>query len=358
MSIVVSTRTGGVPLVAPEAISAGSNTATRGPGRGPPTSRGPPYRPRSGSSPCHVPQSRHDRFGRRASGNLEVDRDDVPDRSEHLVTAGERTAIVCAVIEGDNPFGMRHRLESLPERTQHVSCDRPGHEEHIRVARGRDQPDAIPFHIMHRSERGVDLDPAPVAGPSIDMANLDRCRRQECFQRALDVEPPGRGSCGLDLLGYPADPAEVANETTTACAAVATRHGTHAPRPGVAGLPEPATGSVGALRIADDIGNARAVGSITHQPTDEQEDTVPPARRRGRRSTARCREQDEDSTLRSANISPHRPSMPRHNPLDPNPHGATESAEVSEGCIGVVIELSSMQQTVCAARPARTTSQH
>ncbi|WP_368680436.1 hypothetical protein R1X32_09160 (plasmid) [Rhodococcus opacus] len=179
------------------------------------------------------------------------------------------------------------------------------------------------------------------------MANLDRCRRQECFQHALAIEPPGHG------LRYPADPADVTKQATTVGAAVATRHGTHTPRPGVAGLPEPSTGSVGALRIADDIGNARAIGSGTHKPTNEQEDTAPPARRLGRRSTARCRELDEDSTLRSANISPHRPAMPRRNPLDPNPHRTTEKAAVSEGCVGVIIDRSSTQQTGRVRTPDR-----
>ncbi|QHE74056.1 hypothetical protein GFS60_07744 (plasmid) [Rhodococcus sp. WAY2] len=136
------------------------------------------------------------------------------------------------------------------------------------------------------------------------------------------------------------------------CAAVATGHGAHTPRPGVAGLPEPSTGSVGALRIADDISNARDIGSGTHQPTDGQEDTVPPARRLGRRSTARCREQEEDSTPRSANIWPHRPAMPRRNPLDTNPH-RTKKAAVSEGCIGVIIDRSSMQQTARVRTPDR-----
>ncbi len=83
------------------------------------------------------------------------------------------------------------------------------------MARGRDQPDAISFRVIHRTERGRDLDFAAVAGAGVDMANLDRSgHRQKGLHHAVGAGSTGIGGWHRFRLRDSADPADLMNKST------------------------------------------------------------------------------------------------------------------------------------------------
>ena len=63
---------------------------------------------------------------RRAAGNMKVDRDDLRDPSDHCVTAGETSAIPCAISQGNDPFRVGGRMIGSFQGIAHVFGHGPG----------------------------------------------------------------------------------------------------------------------------------------------------------------------------------------------------------------------------------------
>ena len=108
---------------------------------------------------------------RRATRDLDVDRDDVGDAAEGGVALAEDAARAAAVAHRDDELRIGRRVVGPLQRDRHVLRDRAGHQQQVGVARARDELDAETFDVVVRIAEGVDLELAAVARAGVDLAD-------------------------------------------------------------------------------------------------------------------------------------------------------------------------------------------
>src|SRR5664280_2017161 len=194
-----------------------------------------PARPRLGSSARQPAQrSDEDVRGRWAARHLDVDRNHVTDRALHAVTAGEHPAVACAVAHRDDALGPRGRLVRRAQRVGHVARHRPGHEQRIRVPGGGDQPQAVPFRVVHRPERRSDLQLASVARTGVNVTQLHRTRQRRGRRGVTTSTGPHTGR-RWRRLGDPTGSDNLAKHAHRQSSGLKGATGRETPSPGAAG---------------------------------------------------------------------------------------------------------------------------
>src|SRR5271166_2949768 len=127
------------------------------------------------SRPGEATKRLDDRIGRRwAARDEDIDLDDVRYAAFHAVGPGEDAAVTGAVTDCDYDGRARQRVVGLAERACHVPRHGPGDEDPVRVPRRRHEADPVLLGVIVRREDRADLEFAAVAGPGVDLAQLDR----------------------------------------------------------------------------------------------------------------------------------------------------------------------------------------
>src|SRR6516165_9011651 len=152
------------------------------------------------SQQCEEPTQQIDR-ARRATANVEIDRNDRGDGAGDSIAAGENATVERAIADRDDPFRIRRCLIGALERLAHVAGDGPRDEQHIRMARRGDEAKPETLEIIEGVVERVDFELAPVAGACVDLA--DRKAAAETAACRLAYAPgellesrlvgPGRG---------------------------------------------------------------------------------------------------------------------------------------------------------------------
>src|SRR5712691_1788463 len=101
--------------------------------------------------------------GRRAAGNRDIDRDDVRDPAAARVALAEDSPRAPAVADRDHELRVGSGLPGALERGLHVARHRARHQQHVRVARTRDELDAETLEIAVGAVHRVDIELAAVA---------------------------------------------------------------------------------------------------------------------------------------------------------------------------------------------------
>ncbi len=117
------------------------------------------------------------------------------DRADRGVALGEHAAARGAIADRDHPFRRGRRGVSALQRDPHVVGHRPGHQQHVGVARRGRELDAEALDVIDRVVERVDLQLAAVAGAGIDLADGDRAAEQPAcphLQRARRARPGSR----------------------------------------------------------------------------------------------------------------------------------------------------------------------
>ena len=102
---------------------------------------------------------------------MQVDRDDRGHAAGDGIAAGENAAVEGAAAERHHPFGLGRRALGPLQRLAHVLRDRPGHQQHVGMARRGDEAQAEPLEIVERVAERMDFELAAVARAGIDLAD-------------------------------------------------------------------------------------------------------------------------------------------------------------------------------------------
>ena len=105
---------------------------------------------------------------------MNVDFDDVADRSFDAVGAIEDPTIVRAITERDDEPRFGHRVQRLSQRISHVLGDRSGHQEGVGVTRRRNESHAKSLRVIDRCEGGRDFKLTAIARAGVDVSHLQR----------------------------------------------------------------------------------------------------------------------------------------------------------------------------------------
>ena len=97
------------------------------------------------------------------SGNVNVDGHDVVDASKRGVVLAKDAATDAAGTNRDYNFRFWHSLVGFQQGQLHISCDRPGDQEHIGVTRRCNKLNAEAFQVIDRIVQGNDFEFASVA---------------------------------------------------------------------------------------------------------------------------------------------------------------------------------------------------
>src|SRR5262249_35785307 len=140
---------------------------------------------------------------RRTPRDLDVDGDHAGDTAETRVAVAEDPARAATVADGDDELRLRGGVVSALKCDRHVLGYRAGDEQHVGVARARDEADAESLDVVVRIAERVDLELAAVARAGVDLADRQRAaeRSQNLFLQPGDhdsVEIGVRRGVGLD----------------------------------------------------------------------------------------------------------------------------------------------------------------
>ena len=104
----------------------------------------------------------------------------------HRVAAGEDAAVERAVADRDHPFRIGRRVVGALQRLAHVLGHRPGHHQHVGMARRGDEAQAEALEVVERVVERVDLQLAAVAGAGVDLADR-QAAAEPAARRAVDA---------------------------------------------------------------------------------------------------------------------------------------------------------------------------
>src|SRR5712672_1334215 len=121
--------------------------------------------------------------GRRAPGNGDIHGDDVRDPAAARVALAEDPPRATAVADRDHQLRVGSGLPGALERGFHIPRNGTGYEQHIGVARARDELDAETLEIVVGTVHRVDLELAAVARARIHVP--DRQRTAEVLEYDL-----------------------------------------------------------------------------------------------------------------------------------------------------------------------------
>src|SRR6185503_21323216 len=109
----------------------------------------------------------------RATGHSDVDGDDVRDAARARVVLAEDSARAPAIADGDHQLRIRSRLVGTTQRRLHVTRDRPGDQQQVRVPRARDEADAETLDVVHGIAQRMDFQLASIARPGVDVPDAE-----------------------------------------------------------------------------------------------------------------------------------------------------------------------------------------
>src|ERR1039457_2529680 len=128
----------------------------------------------------------------RTARDVDVHRDHLVYAAAGGVVRSEYAAADAAGAYGYNQLGIRGRIVGLAEGQFHVPGHRAGDQQHIGVARGRDEVDAEALDIVDGVVEGHDFQLAPVARSGVHLTDGERTA-----QDAVDLA----GELAADLRG-------------------------------------------------------------------------------------------------------------------------------------------------------------
>ena len=104
----------------------------------------------------------------RTAGNRQVDRNDGARGSDAGIALRKEASRSRAISYGHYPFRVGDGVIGAFERFAHVSGHGTGHEQHVRMAGGGDEPKAETLQVVKGILEGVEFELAAVAGARID----------------------------------------------------------------------------------------------------------------------------------------------------------------------------------------------
>ena len=102
---------------------------------------------------------------------MQINRNNLSNATNTGVTAAKNTPVERAIANRNHPFWIGRRVVGALQRLAHVLSDGPGDEQHVGVARGRDEMQAEAFEIVERVVERMDFQFAAVARAGVDLAN-------------------------------------------------------------------------------------------------------------------------------------------------------------------------------------------
>src|SRR5947207_2345153 len=143
--------------------------------------------------------------GRRAAGNRDIDRDDVRDPAAARVALAEDSPRAPAVADRDHQLRVGSGFPGALERGFHIPRHGTGYEQHIGVARARDELDAETLEIVVGAVHRVDLELAAVARAGVHVADRERAAEMLENDLAERLRDGAQGLLGLwrGLGDYP-----------------------------------------------------------------------------------------------------------------------------------------------------------
>ena len=111
------------------------------------------------------------RRGRRATADMEVDRHHRRDATDHGVGCFEDATVERAIAGCDHPFRVGRRDPGAVQCLAHVHGHRPGHEQHVGVARRSDKTQPEPLEVVEGVIKRMDFEFAAVARAGIDLTD-------------------------------------------------------------------------------------------------------------------------------------------------------------------------------------------
>src|SRR4029077_7431143 len=85
----------------------------------------------------------------------------------------EDSASASAVADRDDELRIRCRLVRAAQRHLHVLRDRAGNEQHVRMARARDEADAKALEVVERIVERMNLELTAIAGARVHLADAE-----------------------------------------------------------------------------------------------------------------------------------------------------------------------------------------
>ena len=107
--------------------------------------------------------------GRRIAADQQIHRQCGAHAVGDGVAALEDPAVNRAVPDRHDELRFRHSGVGLLDRIDQIACNRPGHQQHIGVARRDDQADAEALQIVDRTPQRAKLDLAAATTASVEM---------------------------------------------------------------------------------------------------------------------------------------------------------------------------------------------
>src|SRR3954469_24671139 len=154
---------------------------------------------------CRQDATQNFDWGRWTAGYGKIDRDDVRHAAAARIAFAEDSAIAAALAHRDYQLGIGSRVKSTFQGHCHVPRNRSGHEQHVGMARTRNEPDAEPFDVVVGIVQGVDFQFAAIARTRIDLPDRERATEyvKDVALNALRFEPHRIAGFGRGFGAYP-----------------------------------------------------------------------------------------------------------------------------------------------------------